>query len=131
MRADSSSIQFRESFVEFLAQNNDVFLEVNEHILERFQVALKRMQYLTFGNSTSKLASILLICGRDFGEKRGDKIEIQIPLTHKDIADLVGVTRETVSVELKKMEKRGLVAYNQKMIVINDIKSLESEAILS
>ena len=121
----------REEFVDFLDKNHDVFVEVNDHILERFQVALRRMQYLTFGNSTSKLASILMICGKDFGGEKDGGIEIQIPLTHKNIADLVGVTRETVSVELKKLEKRGLVGYNSKLIVIKDKEGLEAEAILT
>lgn len=121
----------REDFVEFVKQNNDVFTEINDHIIGRFQVALKRMQYLTFGNSTSKLASILLICGKDFGIEKNGKIEIEIPLTHKDIADLVGVTRETVSVELKKLEKRGYVGYNEKLLVIKNLKGLEEEAILA
>lgn len=121
----------REAFIKFIEKNYDAFLEVNDHILERFQVALKRMQYLTFGNASAKLASILLICGKDFGKKKNGNIEIQIPLTHKDIANLMGVTRETVSVELKKFDRRGLVGYNNKLLILKDQKGLEEEAILT
>lgn len=121
----------RESFMEFLHMNYDVFLEINEHILERFQIALKRMQYLAFGNASAKLASILLICGKDFGRENSGEIEIQIPLTHKDIANLVGVTRETVSVELKKFDRRQLVGYHSKLLVIKNQKGLEEESILT
>ena len=120
----------RESFLEFLEENKDVFMEVNDHILERFQIALKRMQYLAFGNPKSKLASILLICGRDFGVERNGEIEIQIPFTHKDISNLMGVTRETVSVEIKQFETKRLIKHNDKLIVLKDIKGLEKEAIL-
>ena len=120
----------RESFVEFIEKNNNAFMEVNDHILERFQTALKRMQYLAFGNSKSKLASILLICGRDFGVEKNGEIEIQIPFTHKDISNLMGVTRETVSVEIKQFDNRGLIKYNDKLIVLKNIKGLEEEAIL-
>jgi len=120
----------RESFVEFIEKNNNAFMEVNNHILERFQTALKRMQYLAFGNSKSKLASILLICGRDFGVEKNGEIEIQIPFTHKDISNLMGVTRETVSVELKQFQNSGLIRYNEKHIVLKHTKGLEEEAIL-
>jgi len=121
----------REVFLEFLTQNPDVFMDIVKHIITRFQVALRRMQYLTFGNASAKLASILLICGKDYGTEKNNEIEIQIPLTHKDIANLVGVTRETVSLELKKFEKMRLIGYNSRYIVIRDEKALEKEAILS
>lgn len=121
----------REEFLDFMKQNPDVLLDVTRHIITRFQLALKRMTYLTFGNSASKLASVLLICGKEYGVKKGDNIEIQIPLTHKDISNLVGVTRETVSVELKKFDRQGLIEYNKKLIILKNLNALEKKAILS
>src|SRR3989344_6418027 len=121
----------REEFGRFIDDNIDVFKEVNNHIIHRFQMALKRMEYLVFGNANSKLASVLLICSRDFGIDTSKGKEIQIPFTHKDIAAILGVTRETVSLELKKFEKMRLIGYNSRHIVIRDEKALEKEAILS
>ena len=121
----------KEEFSKFINENIDVFKEVNHHIIHRFQMALKRMEYLVFGNANSKLASILLICSRDFGIDTPKGKEIQIPFTHKDIAAILGVTRETVSIELKKFEKMRFIEYNSRNIVIKDEKALEKEAILS
>ena len=121
----------KEEFSKFINENIDVFKEVNHHIIHRFQMALKRMEYLVFGNASSKLASILLICSRDFGIDTPKGKEIQIPFTHKDIAAILGVTRETVSIELKKFEKMRFIEYNSRNIVIKDEKALEKEAILS
>lgn len=121
----------REEFLNFTKQNPDVLLDITKHIITRFQLALRRMTYLTFGNSASKLASILLICGKEFGVTKEEGIEIQIPLTHKDISNLVGVTRETVSIDLKKFDRRGLIKYNNKLIVLKNFTALEEEAILS
>lgn len=119
----------REQFIEFINTDKEIFLDVTKGIIVRFQTALRRMQYLTFGDASAKLASVLLICGRDFGVEENNKIEIQLPLTHKDIANLVGVTRETVSVELKKFDRKGFIAYNKKLIIIKDKESLEKRAI--
>ncbi|MDO8621097.1 MAG: Crp/Fnr family transcriptional regulator [Candidatus Levybacteria bacterium] len=121
----------KEEFGKFIDENIDVFKEVNYHIIHRFQMALKRMEYLVFGNANAKLASILLICGRDFGIDTSKGREIQIPFAHKDIASLVGVTRETVSLELKKLEKIKIIGYNGRRIVIRNEKALEKEALLS
>lgn len=119
----------REQFIEFINTDKEIFLDVTKGIIVRFQTALRRMQYLTFGDASAKLASVLLICGRDFGVEENNKIEIQLPLTHKDIANLVGVTRETVSVELKKFDREGIIAYNKKLLIIKDKESLEKKAI--
>ncbi len=121
----------REEFLDFIEVNVDVFFDITRHIITRFQLALKRMTYLTFGNASSKLASILLINGKEFGVKKIEGTEIQIPFTHRDISNLAGLTRETVSIELKKFEKRGLIRYNKKLIVLKNLKGLEEKAILS
>lgn len=120
----------REIFMDFVTKHPDVFLDVTKHIITRFQSSLKRMEFLTFGNASAKLASILLICAKDFGTQKSNGVEIQIPLTHKDIANLVGVTRETVSLELKKFDKKGYIGYNKKLILIKDKDSLEKKAII-
>ena len=119
----------REKFLEYINSHKDILANVIGEILSRFQTALRRMEFLTFGNASGKLASILLICGKDFGIEKSDGIEIQIPLTHKDIANLVGVTRETVSLELKRFDRKGFIAYNRKLIIIKDRASLEKKAI--
>lgn len=121
----------REEFMEFLTSNPDVFMDVTKHIITRFQIALRRMEYLTFGNASSQLASVLLICAKDFGTAIDAGIEIQVPFTHKDLANLVGVTRETVSIELKKFERAGLIRNRKRRIIIKNQKKLEKEAILS
>ena len=119
----------REKFIPFIRENPDVFDEVNLHIIERFQIALRRMEYLTFGNANSKLASILLICARYFGVRSDHKeIKIPIPFTHKDIANLVGMARETVSVELKKFLDKGLIERKGRLLVIKNRNALEKEA---
>jgi len=119
----------REKFIEFINTDKEIFLEVTKGIIIRFQTALRRMQYLTFGNASAKLASVLLILTKDFGMSKSSGIEIQIPLTHKDIANLVGVTRETVSLELKKFDRKGYIGYNKKLIVIKNKEALEKKAI--
>ena len=119
----------RENFASFIKENADVFDEVNLHIIERFQIALRRMEYLTFGNANSRLASILLICARYFGVRSDDKeIKIPIPFTHKDIANLVGMARETVSIELKKFIDKRLIEKKGRLLVIKNREALRKEA---
>lgn len=111
----------REEFIKFIENNPEVFLEVTKHIITRFQISLRRMEYLTFGTASAQLASVLLIYGKELG---------LIPFTHKDLANLVGVTRETVSIEIKRLERKGIIGYQGKNLLIKNKERLEKEAIL-
>lgn len=119
----------RTDFLRFLANNPDVFLDLTSHILIRMNGMLKRMEYLAFGSASQKVASILTICTERFGERKGKGMIIGIPLTHKDVAMLVGMTRETVSIEIKKLENKGIIKYDKKLIVIRDTQGLQDAAI--
>jgi len=121
----------REQFLDFMKSNSDVFFELTSRILVRFGGLLERMEYLVFGSAYQKVASILVICAQRFGLKEGKGIKIRVPLTHKDIANLVGITRETASVEMKKLERKGLIYYRGRLFIIKDIKGLEKESLLN
>ncbi|MBI2405490.1 Crp/Fnr family transcriptional regulator [Candidatus Microgenomates bacterium] len=120
----------REPFLEFIQANPDVFMLVTQRVISRFQISLRRMEYLTFGNASARLASVLLVHAKEIGVERDGGIEFQIPLTHKDLANLVGMTRETMSIELKRFERAGLIGHIDHRLVIKDKEGLEKEAIL-
>lgn len=118
----------REEFLEFLSKNPDVLHEVLSKILTRFEGLMERMEYLVFGNAYQKVASILVICAERFGIKNGNEILIRVPLTHKDVANLIGLTRETTSVELKKLEKEKIIIKKGRNFRIKNMEKLKEEA---
>ncbi len=120
----------RDNFLKFIKANSDVFFDLTSHMLERLGGLLQRMEYLVFGNVGQKIASIILICAERFGEEKNGEIEIQVPLTHKDIAMLLGIARETASIEIKKLERKGLIEIKNKHVIVKNKKLLEREAIL-
>lgn len=120
----------QDTFVSFLQSQPDIFEELTNRILIRFGGLLTRMEYLVFGNAYTKVASIVLICAKQFGEKKEGLIIIPLPLTHKDIATLVGITRETACLEMKKLEKEGIISHQGRNLVVNNIDLLESISLL-
>lgn len=121
----------RENFLEFIKSNPDVLFELFTRLLFRFGGLLERMEHLVFGNAYQKAASILLILSQRFGKKINGEIVIQIPLAHKDIASLLGITRETATLELGKLERKGLIKITSKIITIKNPDKLKSESLLS
>jgi CRP-like cAMP-binding protein len=70
---------------------------------------------------------MLNILAKRFGKENegGDKSEIIVPLTQQDIANLLGLTRETVATELKKLKDKGYVYYDKWQFVVHTDKLSE------
>ena len=52
------------------------------------------------------------------GVPHGSGYLLKIKLTHKDFADLIASTRETVTATLNKMKNDGLIEFQDKYVVI-------------
>lgn len=120
----------KEEFIAFIKQNPDVFFMFTKRMSARFDALLERMEQLVFGNAYQKIASILCLCCERFGILEKGITVIPIALTHKDIATLVGITRETVSVEMKKLEDNNIIEHRGHFVGVRDIKKLKKESLL-
>lgn len=121
----------RSDFRKFLKENPDVLYSLIKRLLVRISGLMIRMEYMTFGSAYNKVASILSICADRFGRRKGKKIIIQMPLGHKDIANLIGLTRETTSIEMKKLQNKKIIDHTNHLLVIKNLKKLQKEAKLS
>ena len=120
----------KAKFLDFIKENPDVFLELTKRMLVRLTGLLQRMEQLVFGNAYNKVASILLICAERFGRKEGKDLIVQVPLTHNSIASLVGISRETASIQINKLEKKGLLAHRGRLLVVKNARLLRRESLL-
>ena len=120
----------KEDFINFIEENPEIFFELTSHITLRLGGIMQRMEYLAFGNAYEKVASILMICAERFGEKKGKQVLIPFSLTHKDLAMFIGMTRETVSIEVKKLERKGIIGYKRHLIIVKNVKKLQLASLI-
>jgi len=85
------------------------------------------LENLTMRTSYKRVAHELLFQAHNFGESKNGGVELQIPLTHQDIASILSVTRETVSTCMVELRDKGLINTEGK-IFIPDLIKLEREA---
>lgn len=116
-------------FQAFLKKEAEIYFELTNKILIRFDGMLNRIEYLVFSSAYIKVAATLLSCAKRFGKERKDKIFLELPLTHKDIAAMVGITRETTSIEMKKLEKQGFITREGKKLILNNPRLLEASVL--
>lgn len=117
----------KEKVLNFLRKNPDVLFDLTGRLLKGLDKLTIRIEQLSIAKASSRVASILLFLARHFGEKKDNRVILQEMFTHKDIASLAGLSRETTSREWKNLQKKGLVLNNKRSIVINNLQSLEKE----
>lgn len=114
-------------FSEFLDKNPDVFKKVAQRVLTVLEISADRTDNLLFTDAYSRVIARLLHMIKRFGDKEEGEVTIQAPVTQKDIAYSIGMTRETASRQLSKLERKRLITYKGHLIVIKNVEKLREE----
>lgn len=114
-----------EDTLTFIQNNPDVLQDLLARVYRGVDVLLRRMTHLMKGNARTRTILELIIACHYFGKKHGDGYIVKIPET--ELAARSGLTRETISRELHKLHKKGLLVIGHKHITINSIDQLEYE----
>lgn len=122
----------RDAFERFLVEHPEQLMALTKQVINDTSTLVYRMQHIVFGNAQAKVASVVLTAAKRFGSNDGDgkPLKVSIALTHQQIADTAGVTRETASLEMKKLQETGLIAYEGRIIVITELAKLSKLAYL-
>jgi CRP/FNR family cyclic AMP-dependent transcriptional regulator len=74
-----------------------------------------------FGHTWSynRLARVLLDLCEEHGKETQIGTQIELRLTHEDLANLIGTTRETVTVQLNKFKRMGILRRRERHMVVN------------
>lgn len=94
---------------------------------KRLHSTLHGLENLTLSNSYHRVAHELLYLARTFGERKEGGTRIRVPLTHQDLADILSLTRETVSTCMVQLRDKKLITTG-KSTVIKDMEKLEAES---
>ena len=115
----------RTDFLHFLQKSNGAI----EAILSSLSMRLRRTDDLledtSFLNIPARFAKKLLELGTTFGRRDGETLEISLRMTQKDLADMVGATRESINKELRVLREKGIVTLSGSALIINDIQRLK------
>jgi Mn-dependent DtxR family transcriptional regulator len=67
---------------------------------------------------------LLLELAEQYGHAASEGIELRIGLSHQDLANIIGRTRETVTVVLGQLQLEGMVRVKRRRITLRDTKRL-------
>ncbi len=117
----------REQVVSFIKDKPTVLFELMSELIEDYAESLTRIENLVFSDAYRRIISVLLYIAKHFGEAKNEGVIVHHRFTQQDIATLTGVARETASIEMVKLEKKGLVTYIDHSMIFESIKKLDSE----
>lgn len=93
----------------------------------RFTSDIQLLENCGLADAHTRVAHQLYHYAKRFGKKEGNATLILLPITQQDIADVLGLTRETVSTSINSLKHQGLLKKSRKLIV-NDMSQLEDIA---
>jgi CRP/FNR family cyclic AMP-dependent transcriptional regulator len=115
----------RDAFLRFMSKHPEVYPVVTSQLGSQYQVACEQLRNLGLSASApGKLAKLLL----DFsitGQQTKEGTRVKLPLTHEEIAEFIGTTRETVTRTLSEFKSHHLVELHGSTLVIEDHEALE------
>ena len=114
-----------DEVVEFVKNEPGLVFDLLRRVYLGTDGLLSRMAYLMSGNAYERLVAELIITAKRFGTRRNNEVIIQT--SEKDLAAQTGITRETISREIKILKDRKLISFNKKQLGIVDITKLEEE----
>lgn len=116
-------------FVGFLKSNPDLLLDYVSRLSRYFGMLSQRINLLAGFTAYQRTAATVLYLGERIGRSAdgNGKIMLDEILTHKDLGAWVGTTRETTSIHMKSLQKKGLISYKDRRIIINDWNNLLKE----
>jgi len=71
-----------------------------------------------------RLARILLRMAQQWGRREQGSVRLDAPITHQEIANIAGASRQTVSQILKQFERAGWLRVDRRRLIIVEPREL-------
>ena len=114
----------KQRIQELMHRDLDVALAVTKLVGLRRQRIERRLRTLLFTSNQHRLNHLLLDLAEQFGEAIDGGIRLGLKLSHQEIANLIGTTRETVTILMGKLKTDGLISGQRQTVILNDISRL-------
>jgi CRP/FNR family transcriptional regulator, cyclic AMP receptor protein len=119
----------RDDFLVFLKDDVDACFKVAEQLGEKYHNACKEVRSLGLSHSAAeKLATLLLEWSSKNGESAKAEPRLKVRLTHEEIAQMIGTSRETVTRLFAELKKRQIVQTKGSTLLIRNTPALRDIA---
>lgn len=118
----------RDGLLRLMERSGELGLRSAQAVSREFQYAYREIHELVLARSSSGKLARLLLSWVNGIESNGREVRIHAPVTHEEIAQRIGASRETVTRLLSELRKKDLIRLEGATLVIKNRTALEALA---
>jgi CRP-like cAMP-binding protein len=115
-------------FLAALRRDSHLQLMVTRSILAKLRASDARRVEFAGNDAQTRLARVLRDLAQRYGNRSGDRVAIQAPVTQAELASLTSVAETTVQKALRRLRVSGIIATGRGSVDILDVNALERVA---
>lgn len=113
----------KSAVIRFLQKNADVSFGLTQRLLSALEGVSRKLEFALQASAELRIAEVLLTLAYRFGHGKEDNVKLI--LTHQELSELTGLSRETVTRELKSLRAKELISNGEKGTLFLSIKEIE------
>ena len=119
-----------DDFLRFLTSSTEVSMRTAQQLAGDCHQAQTEIRTLGLGRSVrDRFSTLLLEWCNEAPASAGDGVRLKVLLTHEEIAQIIGTTRETVTRLLTQFRVEKLIEMKGSTMIVRNPAALEAEAI--
>lgn len=115
------------TFIQMARQHNEISFGLLLMITSRFLLTQKAVVALVTKPVSWRLSWLIKQLGPI---QKGDDHEVELELTHEEIARIIGCSRQTVSETLSEWRAKGWISYTRRKLILHDLSFIPSDFVL-
>jgi CRP/FNR family transcriptional regulator len=116
----------REHFLVFLRQHPEASMKLTRQLSENCSAAHRDIRSLGLSQTAQEKMARLLLDWCERGGQPSDKgMRLKVLLTHEEIAQMIGATRETVTRVISDFKSRHLIDVKGSTVLVGNVGALE------
>lgn len=114
-----------------MMMEKDFSLHITKLIGEKLIRTERRLESLIFKDARTRIIEFLYDLAKDRGERVGYETVVRNFFTHKEIANLTGTSRQTVTTVLNELRDENKIYFDRKRLLVRDLDNLKETSALS
>ncbi len=108
-----------------LLDNKELALKITKIIGLKLKKTERRLESLVFKDARTRIVDFIKEMGEEMGQKVGFETLIKTNLTHQDMANLTGTSRQTVTTVLNELKEKNVINFDRRRILVRDMELLQ------
>ncbi len=117
-----------KDFFRLLRGHPDLTIQLTAYLAKQLGNCRRSLSDLCGRPTRERLAATIIWLAKEYGHATETGLEIDLPISRREIAKITGITTETAIRQLSALQKEGLIRSIRRKIILTDIKRLSQLA---